>query len=86
MLSITVLAEVLFVIAISILGVLELASLGYMPVLAILGYTLLVTFLINDPVKVYLIRKFKTSVGRSFGQTWKLTSALTAKTKNRNAP
>ncbi len=58
-LSITVLAEVLFVIAISILGVLELAPLGYIPVLAILGYTLLTTFLINDPIKVYLIRKFK---------------------------
>ena len=60
-LSITVLVEVLFVIAISILGVLELAPLGYMPVLAILGYTLLTTFLINDPIKVYLIRKFKTT-------------------------
>jgi H+-transporting ATPase len=60
-LSITVLAEVLLVIAISILGVLELAPLGYMPVLAILGYTLIVTFLINDLVKVYLIRKFKSS-------------------------
>ncbi len=58
-LSITVLVEVLFVIAISILGVLELAPLGYLPVLAILGYTLLVTFVINDPVKVYLTRKFR---------------------------
>jgi H+-transporting ATPase len=59
-LSITVLAEVLFVIAISVLGVLELAPLGYVPVLAILGYALLTTFLINDAIKVYLIRKFKT--------------------------
>ena len=59
-LSVTVLAEVLFVIAISISGVLELAPLGYLPVLAILGYTVLMTFLINDPIKVYLIRKFKT--------------------------
>jgi H+-transporting ATPase len=58
-LSITVLVEVLFVIAISILGVLELAPLGYLPVLAILAYTLLTTFLINDPIKVYLTRKFK---------------------------
>ncbi len=58
-LSITVLVEVLFVIAISILGVLELAPLGYLPVLAILGYALLTTFLINDPIKVYLTRKFK---------------------------
>ncbi len=59
-LSTIVLAEVLFVIVISVFGVLELAPLGYLPVLAILGYTLLTTFLINDPVKVYLIRKFKT--------------------------
>ncbi|MGA9387979.1 MAG: HAD-IC family P-type ATPase, partial [Candidatus Bathyarchaeia archaeon] len=62
MLSITVVAEILFVMAISILGVLELAPLGYMPVLAIFGYTLFVTFLINDPIKVYLIRKFKGSL------------------------
>jgi H+-transporting ATPase len=62
-LSITVMAEILFVIAISLVGILELAPLGYMPVLAILGYTLLVTFLINDPIKVYLIRKFKTTQG-----------------------
>ena len=60
-LSITVTAEILFVIAVSLLGFLELAPLGYIPVLTILGYTLLVTFLINDPVKVYLIRKFKGS-------------------------
>jgi H+-transporting ATPase len=60
-LSITVLTEVLFVIAISIFGVLELAPLGYVPTLAILGYALLTTFLINDPIKVYLIHKFKTT-------------------------
>jgi len=58
-LSITITAEILFVITISFLGFLELAPLGYIPVLAILGYTLLVTFLINDTIKVYLIRKFK---------------------------
>ncbi len=62
-LSVTVLAEVLFVIAISVLGILELAPLGYLPVLAILGYSLLTTFLINDPIKVYLIRKFKATQG-----------------------
>ena len=64
-LSITVLAEILFVMVISMFGVLELAPLGYMPVLAILGYTLLVTFLINDPIKVYLVRKFGTTPGES---------------------
>jgi len=60
-LSVTVLTEVLFVTAISIFGVLELAPLGYIPVLAILSYALLTTFLINDPVKVCLIRRFKTT-------------------------
>jgi H+-transporting ATPase len=60
-LSVMVLAEVLFVIAVSVFGVLELAPLGFVPVLAILGYALLTTFIINDPIKVYLIRKFKTT-------------------------
>jgi H+-transporting ATPase len=60
-LSITVLAEVLIVILISLSGVLELASLSYVVVVAILGYALLTTFLINDPIKVYLIRKLKTT-------------------------
>jgi len=65
LLSITVAAEILFVVAISLLGFLELAPLGYIPVLTILGYTLIATFLINDPVKVYLIRKFKGNPQRS---------------------
>jgi H+-transporting ATPase len=60
-LSITILAEVLIVILISFSGVLELASLNYVAVFAILGYALVTTFLINDPIKVYLIRKFKTN-------------------------
>ena len=60
-LSITIVAEILFVSAISILGFLELAPLGYIPVFGILGYTLVVSFLINDPVKVYLMGKFKSS-------------------------
>lgn len=62
-LSATVAAEILFVIAVAIVGVLELAPLGYVIVFAILGYALLVTFLINDPVKVYLIRKLKAERG-----------------------
>jgi len=62
-LGITVAAEILFVMAISVLGILELAPLGYLPVLAIFGYTLIVTFLINDPIKVYLIRKFRSTWG-----------------------
>ena len=60
-LSVMVLGEVLFVIAVSVFGVFELAPLGYLPVLAILGYAMLTTFLINDPIKVFLIRKFKTT-------------------------
>jgi H+-transporting ATPase len=60
MLGITVLTEVLLVLLISLVGVLELAPLGFAPTFAILAYTLLVTFLINDQVKVFLIRKFKT--------------------------
>jgi H+-transporting ATPase len=59
-LTITVLVEILIVILISLVGVLELAPLGWVPTFTILGYTLLVTFLINDPLKVYLVRKFRT--------------------------
>jgi H+-transporting ATPase len=59
-LGVTILLEMLFVMTISIFGVLELAPLGIVPVLAILGYALLTTFVINDPIKVFLMRKFKT--------------------------
>ncbi len=61
LLSITVILEVLSVMAVSIFGVLELAPLDYVPVLAILGYVLLTTFLLNDPIKVYLTRKFRSN-------------------------
>lgn len=60
-LSIVILAEVLLVTTISILGVLELSPLGYLPVLAILGYSLLTSLLINDPIKVYLMDKLKST-------------------------
>ena len=63
MLSITVLVEILIVILISLVGVLEMAPLGWVPTFSILGYTLFVTFLINDPVKVYLTRKFRSEQG-----------------------
>ena len=53
----TVLAEVSLVMAISVFGVLELAPLGYLPVLAIFTYLLVMTFLVNDRIKVYLNRK-----------------------------
>ena len=58
-LGITVTVEILFVTAISILGFLELAPLGYVPVLTILGYTLVMSFLVNDPIKTYLIGRLK---------------------------
>ena len=60
-LSATVLAEAMIVTLISLSGVLELAPLSYAVVFTIIGYTLLTTFLINDPIKVYLIRKVKTT-------------------------
>ena len=58
---VTVFLEILFVSFISIFGFLELAPLGIPPTLAILGYSFLVSFLINDPVKVYLTDKFRRS-------------------------
>jgi H+-transporting ATPase len=60
-LSVTVFAEGLIVIFISLLGIFELAPLGYLAVSAIFVFTLLTSFLINDPIKVYLIRKFKNA-------------------------
>ncbi len=64
-LSVTLFAEILIVSAISLLGILELASLGYAVVFAIFGFTLLTTFLINDPIKVLLIRKLKGTAEES---------------------
>ena len=55
----TVFGEILLVTLIATFGFLELAPLGILPALAILGYSLTVPFLINDPVKVYLTNKFK---------------------------
>ncbi len=60
-LSIVIVTEVLLVTVISLLGVLELAPLDYLPVLSILAYTLLTSFLINDPIKVYLRQKLKAN-------------------------
>jgi len=57
----TVFLEILFVGFISIFGFLELAPLGLLPTLAILGYSFLVSFFINDPVKVYITDKFRGS-------------------------
>jgi H+-transporting ATPase len=60
-LALTVLAEVSLVLAISVFGVLELAPLGYLPVLAIVTYLLVMTFLLNDTIKVYFNRKLKAN-------------------------
>jgi H+-transporting ATPase len=57
----TVFLEILFVTLIAIFGFLELAPIGILPTLAILVYSFLVSFFINDPVKVYLTDKFKSS-------------------------
>jgi H+-transporting ATPase len=84
-LSITVTAEILFVIVISLLGILELAPLGYMPVLTILGYTLTVTFLINDPIKVYLIRKFKGNLPLSIAPVG-IVKVIVSRDKNKVKP
>jgi H+-transporting ATPase len=59
LLIITMVGEIMLVIVISLFGFLELAPLGYMTLFGILGYVLFVSFLINDPVKVYLIRKLQ---------------------------
>ena len=59
LLIIAILAEFVLVIIISIMGVLELAPINYILVLSLLAYTSLTTLLINDPIKVYMIRKFK---------------------------
>lgn len=59
-LGIVVVAEFSIVIIIGIFGFVELAPLGVVPVFVILGYTLVTLFLINDPIKVYLMHKFST--------------------------
>ncbi len=55
----TVLLEILFVILVAVFGFLELVPIGLLPTLAILGFSFLASFLINDPVKVYLNNRFK---------------------------
>jgi H+-transporting ATPase len=57
LLILTMVGEILLVTVISLFGFLELAPLGCMTLFGTLGYVLFVSFLINDPIKVYLIRK-----------------------------
>jgi len=60
-LIITVISEILIGIVISSIGFLELAPLGYAPLIGVFTYTLVVSLLINDSVKVYLMGKFKAN-------------------------
>ena len=57
-LIVTTVAEVLVIAAIALSGFLELAPLGFVPLIEILGYVSVVSFLINDPIKVHLMGVF----------------------------
>jgi H+-transporting ATPase len=76
-LIITMVGEILLVIVISLFGFLELAPLGYETLFGILGYVLFVSFLINDPVKVYLIRKLSNT---NYNTNYKKTTPTTTRT------
>lgn len=56
-LNITLLAEILIVIIICVIGALELEPIGLELIFATLGYALATTLLVNDAVKVWLLRK-----------------------------
>jgi H+-transporting ATPase len=58
-LSVIVIIEFLIVIAVSTIGILELSPLNISLVLATFFFSFLTTLLINDPIKVQLLRKFK---------------------------
>ncbi|MDE1839308.1 MAG: plasma-membrane proton-efflux P-type ATPase [Thaumarchaeota archaeon] len=60
-LLITTISEIAIVSAISILGFWELGPLGYIPLLAIIVYSFVASFLVNDILKVYLVGKFYKS-------------------------
>jgi H+-transporting ATPase len=57
-LFIATISEIAVVVAISILGFWEMTPLGYIPVLVVLVYTFVISFLVNDLLKVYLVSKF----------------------------
>ena len=57
-----ILIELVLVIAISMMGFLELAPINYTFILSLLAYTLLTTLFINDPIKVHIVRKFKRTM------------------------
>lgn len=57
-LIVTTIIEILIVAVISMLGFSDLAPIGYTTALILGVYVMLMTFLVNDPLKVYLISRF----------------------------
>ena len=55
----------MIVAAVSLLRFLELAPLSYLALVVVFGYVLVVSFLINDQVKVHIIKKDSTVGGNS---------------------
>ena len=60
-LLITIVTEIAIVSAISILGFWELGPLGYIPLLVVVVYSFVASFLVNDWLKVYLVGRFYKS-------------------------
>lgn len=60
-LLITIVTEIAIVSVISILGFEGLGPLGYIPLLVIVAYSFVASFLVNDWFKVYLVRRFYQS-------------------------
>jgi H+-transporting ATPase len=61
MLITALLIEFVIVITISMMGFLELAPISYTLTFALVAYTGITTLLINDPIKVHLMHKFKSN-------------------------
>jgi len=57
----TTIVEVIIIALISAFGFLDLAPIGYIPAIVLAAYVIIMTLLINDPLKVYLISKFHRS-------------------------
>ncbi|MDE1861358.1 MAG: plasma-membrane proton-efflux P-type ATPase [Thaumarchaeota archaeon] len=57
-LLVTTVAEISIVSAISLSGFFELGPLGYIPLIVILAYSFAASFLVNDFLKVFLLRRF----------------------------
>jgi H+-transporting ATPase len=57
-LFIAIVADLLFVLAVSVVGLPHIAPVGLLPALMVPLFALLLVFFVNDPVKVVLIRRF----------------------------